>query len=262
MSGLCTHLTLPPSFKFVINAMLATLRPLGDAELDRMEHDLALEAFLAIEPRDALEALWAGQVVAMSHAAMMAWREVGVSEDPDRAERYQRSAVMLTRAGAQMIRLIETRRKRQAREAHCDKEYSPIVQATAPTPPTAATRPDVPPRRPPAGPVAAAPAARPVAGSGSVPAAPAARAPAGPITAGPAAPAAGSVAAAGSTATGAPRAPAGVLPVPPAGPAVASAIGRSVAGSAPGGAGLAATGPVSRAALLSSVAHTGATAKG
>jgi hypothetical protein len=123
---------LPPSFQFVLNAVLCTLRPHDTPQQTEMERELAIGAFLAIGPRDALEAMWAGQAVAMSHAAMAEWMEVGrPGLDPDAAARHRRDAVRLSKTGAQMVRLIQSRRRQAARAASADSENNPIAAALA-----------------------------------------------------------------------------------------------------------------------------------
>jgi hypothetical protein len=180
----CLSLTnLTPGFEFILTSVLCALRPRGNARLDEIQRSLATDTFLAIGPRDALEAIWAGQAVAMSHAALAAWEEMGRTEDdPDLADRLRRTAVMLTKAGAQMVRLIQSRRRQNARDAAPAQEGSrtsgtrqsanPAAPAGGPQrasePPAAASRPPSRPRsaepapaRHPARPAPALPPVRP-----------------------------------------------------------------------------------------------------
>jgi hypothetical protein len=59
MSEPLTLETLPPHYRFALHAMLCSLAPIADSDRDEMQRHLAIDAFLAIGPRDALEAMWA-----------------------------------------------------------------------------------------------------------------------------------------------------------------------------------------------------------
>jgi hypothetical protein len=235
MSNLSSLAALPTSFRFVLNTVLCCLRQQADDAQSQAERDLAIEAFTAIGPRDALEAMWAGLAVLMTHAAMEAWMDVADHQDaPDEAKSHRRDAVMLTRTSAQLVRQLDQRRRQKAREAGEAPDSKPKPQAAAAPPPTAKL--GAAPRQ------TSAPAAP---GRSSAPARPAAQdaaAKAKPASA-PVPPAAGAAprpqvpnAAAGAQ-TAATAAPA----VPPI-PGLPAAFGPAAA-------------PISRAGLLASVAH-------